>query len=148
MFLDCSWNLKLHSYIPNLLLNVSKKTSFLLHSHDFRTRYQVLTCVFFPTITDTVWNVTMSQRRHRLQDPKDGLRDFHLKNVILELWRSNMSHSCTPHLSWSRQGRIQNQNDSNQLLWEPQCCIQSYFETGILAWDPKLRPSNSQKCKN
>ena len=29
-----------------------------------------------------------------------------------------------------------------------QCCIQSYYEAGILVWDPRLRPPNSQKCKN
>ena len=29
-----------------------------------------------------------------------------------------------------------------------QCRIQSYFEAGILVWEPKLRSTNSQKCKN
>ena len=29
-----------------------------------------------------------------------------------------------------------------------ECCIQSYFKAGIPVWDPKLRPPNSQKCKN
>ena len=29
-----------------------------------------------------------------------------------------------------------------------QYLIQSYFETGKLVWDLKLRPPNSQKCKN
>ena len=29
-----------------------------------------------------------------------------------------------------------------------QCHIQSYFEAGIPVWEPKLRPTNSQKCKD
>ena len=40
-------NLTLHSCIPILLVKLPKKTTFVLKSHDSRTRHQVLTLYFF-----------------------------------------------------------------------------------------------------
>ena len=76
-------NVTLHSCIPTSLVNLSKKTSLLLLSYDFRKRHQVLTRVFFSTVTVTVWLVTTSQLwHHRPADPRVGYGDFQLRDVM------------------------------------------------------------------
>ena len=55
---NCIFKFLLKSYTtfvgPNFIGKVAQKTILELHSHDFRTRHQVLTCVLFSTITVTV----------------------------------------------------------------------------------------------
>ena len=89
---------------PNFIGKIVQKNCTLSHNHDFKTRDKVLTFAFFSTVTVPVWRVTTSQLwHHRPQDPKDGLLRFQTEECDAELGRSNMSHKCIPHLSWSEE---------------------------------------------
>ena len=68
---------------PNFIGKVAQKAILLLHRYDFRTRYQVLTCAIFSTVTVTLWHVTMLHLWHYwLKDPRCGLLRF----LTWQLW--------------------------------------------------------------
>ena len=62
---------------------MSKKTALLLHSYDFITRHQVLTCVFFPQShfqCDKLLSHSFDIVELKIQ--RMGYRDFQLRDKI------------------------------------------------------------------
>ena len=86
--------------LPNFIGKFVQKAAFLLHIHGFRSRYHVLTHLFFSTVTVTAL-LHHSIDIIDLETQRVGYQNFQLREVMLELWRNNMLHQCIPQLSWS-----------------------------------------------
>ena len=83
---------------------LQKDCNFITQSWFQIQTLRLNSCIFLPQ-SQLQCDVLLRHSIDIIDFKTQGLcyEDFDLRNVIMDLWRSNMSHSCIPQLSWSEE---------------------------------------------